>query len=57
MKALLRRVQLRYIDVEGMRVVTNNRCVSEQIKSGKVEDVATGGANIEKIQEHLTDDG
>ena len=32
MKALLRGDQMKYLDVEGMRVVTNNRCVAEQIK-------------------------
>ena len=41
MKTLLRGDQLEYIDTEGMRVVTNNRCVAEQIKSDKVENVAT----------------
>ena len=35
--------QLRYIDVEGTRVVTSSRCVAEQIKSDKLEIVATGG--------------
>ena len=40
MKTLLRDDQLKYIDVEGMRVVTNNRCVAEQIKSDKVENGA-----------------
>ena len=39
-------VQLKYIDVEGMRVVTNNSCVAEHIKSDKVEKVVTGGINI-----------
>ena len=43
-KELLRQVHLKYIDVEGKGVVTNDRCVAEQIKSDKVEDVATGGA-------------
>ena len=46
MKAWSRRVQLTYINVEGMRVVMNNRCVAEQIHSDKVEDVATVGVNI-----------
>ena len=34
-KALLRGDHVKCVDVEGMRVVTNNRCVSEQIKSDK----------------------
>ena len=43
MNTLLRGDQLKYIDVEGMRVVTNNRSVIEQIKSDNVEKVALGG--------------
>ena len=43
MNALLRHVQLKSIDVKGMRVVTNNRCVAEQIKCDNVKSVATGG--------------
>ena len=39
MKTLLRGDQLKYIDVEGMRVVTNNRCIADQIQSDKVESV------------------
>ena len=38
--------QVKYIYVGGMRVVINNRSVSEQINSDKVENVATGGSNI-----------
>ena len=34
---------MKYIDVGGMRVATNNRCVAAQIKSDKVENVATNG--------------
>ena len=41
-QTLLRGDPLKHIDVEGMRVVTNNRCVAERIKSDKVESVATG---------------
>ena len=32
MDALLRHAQLKYIDVEGTRVVTNNRCVDRERK-------------------------
>ena len=46
MKALLRHVQLKYMDVEGMKVVTNNWCVAEQIKGDKVGNVATSGVKI-----------
>ena len=45
-KALLKHVQLKYTDVERMSVVTSNRCVTEQIKSDKVENVAKGGVKI-----------
>ena len=37
--------QLIHIDVEGMRVVTNNRCVADEIKSERVENVVTGGSS------------
>ena len=46
MKTLSRDNQLKHIDVEGMRVVTNNRCIAEQIKSDKVESVVMGGPKI-----------
>ena len=45
-KTLLRDDQLKYIDVESMRAVTNNRCEAEQTRSDKVENVATGGIKI-----------
>ena len=41
MKTLLRGDQMKYTDVEGMRLVTNNRYVAGQINSDKVENVAT----------------
>ena len=46
MNTLLRDNQLKYIDVEGMIVVTNSRCAAEQIKCDTVENVATGGTRI-----------
>ena len=49
MKTLSRDDQLEYIDVGGMRVVTNNRCVAEHVKSDKVENVATGGVKIGEL--------
>ena len=49
MEALLRGDQLKYIDVEGMRVVTNNSCVAEQIKSDKTVNIATGELKMEKV--------
>ena len=45
MKTLLRGDQMKYTDVEGMRLVTNNRYVAGQINSDKVENVATSGKN------------
>ena len=33
MKTLLHDSQLKYVDVDGMRVATNNRCMAEQIKN------------------------
>ena len=41
-KTLLRGDQLKYIDVEGVRVVTNKCCAADQIRSDKVKNVATG---------------
>ena len=38
-KTVLRENQLKYVDVEGMGVVTNNRCIAEQIKNDKAENV------------------
>ena len=49
MRTLLRGNQLNYIDVEGMRVITNNRSVAEEIKSDKVENVAASGVEIEEF--------
>ena len=46
MKTLSCDAQLKYIDNEGMRVVTNNRCVAYQIKSDGVENVVTGGSKV-----------
>ena len=48
-EASLRHVQLKYMDVEGMRLVSNNRCIAEKIKGDKVEHVATVGINIANV--------
>ena len=45
-KTLLRGDQQKYLDFEGMRVVTNSRCVAEQIKSDEVENIVTGGSKV-----------
>ena len=46
---LLRENQLQYVDVEGMTVVTNNRCIAEQIKNVKAENVVTDGSQVGEI--------
>ena len=45
-KTVLREIQLKYVDVEEMRVITSNRCVADKIKNDKAENVATGGIKI-----------
>ena len=45
-KTVLRENQLKHVDVEGMRVITNNRNVAEQIKSDKVENVVMDGSKV-----------
>ena len=47
LKSVIRENQLKYVDAEEIRVVTNNRCVAEQIKLDKEEN--TGKA--EKFEE------
>ena len=42
--------QLKYLDVEGMRVVTNNRFFAEQIKSDKVENVVMNGSKVGQLR-------
>ena len=39
---------LKHVDVEEMRVITNNRYIAEQIKSDKVENVVMGGSKVGK---------
>ena len=46
MKTVLRGNQLKYVDVEEMRVITSNRCVADKIKNDKAENVETGGIKI-----------
>ena len=60
-KIVLREKQLRYTDVEEMRVVTNDRHIAEQIKSdstlsaqgnllrSKVENVVMDGSKVGKV--------
>ena len=51
-KTLLREKQLKYIDIEKMRVVTKDRHVAEQIKRDKVESVVTNGSKFGKLAEN-----
>ena len=51
-KTLLREKHLKYIDIEKMRVVKNDRHVAEQIKRDKVESVVTNGSKFGKLAEN-----
>ena len=46
MRTLIREEQLRYIDVEEMRVVTNDKHIAEQIKTDKMESVVMNGSKV-----------
>ena len=46
MRTLIREEQLRYIDVEEMRVVTNDKHIAEQIKTVKMESVVMNGSKV-----------
>ena len=48
-KTVLRETQLKYVDVEEMRVITNNRCTAEQLKGDKVENVVMGGSRVGEL--------
>ena len=50
LRTVPRENQLKYIDVEGMRVVKNNRCEAEQIISDKVENVQVNHEKPRKTQ-------
>ena len=49
MRTLIREEQLRYIDVEEMRVVTNDKHIAEQIKTDKMESVVMNGSKVGKF--------
>ena len=52
MRTLIREEQLRYIDVEEMRVVTKDKHIAEQMKTDKMESVVMNGSkvgNLEKL--------
>ena len=43
MTTVVRENQLKHVDDNEMRVITNNRCFAEQVKSGKVENLVMDG--------------
>ena len=47
-KIVLQKNHLKYVDVEGMRVVTNYRLMKKQIKSDKIENVVIDRSKVEK---------
>ena len=49
MRTLIIEEQLRYIDVEEMRVVTNDKHIAEQIKTDKMESVVMNGSKVGKF--------
>ena len=57
LKSVMQENQLKYIDAEGMRVITNSKCVAEQIKIAKGENVVMDEPKTERIvrQQKLKD--
>ena len=49
-KSVIREDQLKYINAEGMRVITNNKCVAEQIKIDKGENVVMDAPKNRRIR-------
>ena len=49
LKSVIRENQLKYVGAEEMRVITNNRCVAEQIKLYKEESTAMVGSKVENF--------
>ena len=46
MKSVMQEDQLKYVDAEGMRIITNSKHVAEQIKSDKDKCVAMDDQKI-----------
>ena len=46
LKTVIRENKLKYVDVEETRVITNNRCVAEQVQHDKVENVLMDGPKV-----------
>ena len=49
MRVLIREELLRYIDVEEMRVVTNHKRTTEQIRTVKIGSVVISGSKVGKF--------
>ena len=49
LKSVMKEDQLKYVDAEGMRVITNSKHVAEQIKSDKDKYVAMDDQKLEKF--------
>ena len=49
LKSVMRENQLKYVDVEGMRVITNSKHVAEQIKINKGENIVMDEIKIGKF--------
>ena len=48
LKSAMQEDQLKYVDAEGMRVVTNSKRIAEQIIYDRVENVVTDGPTVVK---------
>ena len=51
MRTLIREEELRYVEVEEMRVVMNDKHIAEQIKSDKRKSIVMNGVKIGKGDE------
>ena len=50
LKSVMRENQLKYVDAEGMRVITNSKHLAEQIKIDKGRSIAMDGSKIRKFR-------
>ena len=48
-KTVVRENQLKHVDVEETRVITNNRCIGQQFKHAKVQNVVINGSKVGKF--------
>ena len=49
MKTVLRENQLKQVDDNEMRVITNIRCIAEQVKSDEAENVVMDGSKVREF--------